>query len=204
MSARISGVKNFESKAVSLLRGLPFSQVQSQSEKAGECGSGATGGAGAADWGFPVWPAEGMEAIGTAVLSAAAFSPSVSAFSAALSAAASLFVSVMAACSCFTSASNCSILFWRTEISCSTVRCGSGFAAADVAWAALVSAPDAGSVLAIKSSCDALVPLVCAIPAQVMPAVIAASVMAFQKIILIKTSRFLRDVSMKQLLLNHG
>src|SRR5277367_4213626 len=33
MSARISGVKNFESKAVSLLRGLPFSQVQSQSEK---------------------------------------------------------------------------------------------------------------------------------------------------------------------------
>src|SRR5271167_935085 len=33
MSARISGVKNFESKATSLLRGLPFSQVQSQSEK---------------------------------------------------------------------------------------------------------------------------------------------------------------------------
>src|SRR5580692_12412510 len=33
MSARISGVKNFESKAVSLLRGLPLSQVQSQSEK---------------------------------------------------------------------------------------------------------------------------------------------------------------------------
>src|SRR5580658_4179018 len=33
MSARISGVKNFESKAVSLLRGLPFNQVQSQSEK---------------------------------------------------------------------------------------------------------------------------------------------------------------------------
>src|ERR1700733_1085125 len=33
MSARISGVKNFESNAVSLLRGLPFSQVQSQSEK---------------------------------------------------------------------------------------------------------------------------------------------------------------------------
>src|SRR3984957_1062406 len=32
MSARISGVKNFESKAVSLLRGLPLSQVQSQSE----------------------------------------------------------------------------------------------------------------------------------------------------------------------------
>jgi len=32
-SALISGVKNFESKAVSLLRGLPFSQVQSQSEK---------------------------------------------------------------------------------------------------------------------------------------------------------------------------
>src|SRR5208282_288334 len=33
MSARISGVKNFESKATSLLRGLPLSQVQSQSEK---------------------------------------------------------------------------------------------------------------------------------------------------------------------------
>src|ERR1700677_3344204 len=33
MSARISGVKNFESKAASLVRGLPFSQVQSQSEK---------------------------------------------------------------------------------------------------------------------------------------------------------------------------
>src|SRR3984957_5313029 len=33
MSARISGVKNFVSKAVSLFRGLPFSQVQSQSEK---------------------------------------------------------------------------------------------------------------------------------------------------------------------------
>jgi hypothetical protein len=32
-SARISGVKNFVSKAVSLLRGLPLSQVQSQSEK---------------------------------------------------------------------------------------------------------------------------------------------------------------------------
>src|ERR1700683_741284 len=37
MSARISGVKNFESKAVSLLRGLPFSQVQSQSEKGAIC-----------------------------------------------------------------------------------------------------------------------------------------------------------------------
>src|ERR1700722_15876478 len=33
MSARISCVKNFESKAVSLFRGLPLSQVQSQSEK---------------------------------------------------------------------------------------------------------------------------------------------------------------------------
>src|SRR5580700_5692561 len=33
MSARISGVKNFESKAASFVRGLPFSQVQSQSEK---------------------------------------------------------------------------------------------------------------------------------------------------------------------------
>src|SRR5580698_7517557 len=33
MSARISGVKNFESKAVSLFRGLLLSQVQSQSEK---------------------------------------------------------------------------------------------------------------------------------------------------------------------------
>src|ERR1700728_3681814 len=33
MSARISGVKNFESKATSLLRGLPLSQLQSQSEK---------------------------------------------------------------------------------------------------------------------------------------------------------------------------
>ena len=33
MSARISGVKNFESKAASLVRGLPLSQVQSQSEK---------------------------------------------------------------------------------------------------------------------------------------------------------------------------
>src|ERR1700722_1720547 len=32
MSALISGVKNFESKATSLLRGFPFSQVQSQSE----------------------------------------------------------------------------------------------------------------------------------------------------------------------------
>src|ERR1700685_7742 len=37
MSARISGVKNFESKAVSLLRGLPLSQVQSQSEKGAIC-----------------------------------------------------------------------------------------------------------------------------------------------------------------------
>src|SRR5579862_354752 len=32
MSARISGVKNLESKADSLVRGLPLSQVQSQSE----------------------------------------------------------------------------------------------------------------------------------------------------------------------------
>src|SRR5208282_3537782 len=33
MSARISGVKNFVSQKISLVRGLPLSQVQSQSEK---------------------------------------------------------------------------------------------------------------------------------------------------------------------------
>src|SRR5271154_1144839 len=33
MSARISGVKNFESQNISFVRGFPFSQVQSASEK---------------------------------------------------------------------------------------------------------------------------------------------------------------------------
>src|ERR1700741_991321 len=50
MSARISGVKNFESQKISFVRGLPFSQVQSASENgsilatlasAGGCACGA-------------------------------------------------------------------------------------------------------------------------------------------------------------------
>src|ERR1700730_8928215 len=42
MSMRISGVKNFESHTASLLRGLPFSQVQSAYAK-GAVGAGFSG-----------------------------------------------------------------------------------------------------------------------------------------------------------------
>src|SRR5260370_2048085 len=47
MSARISGVKNFESQKISFVRGFPFSHVQSASEKgsifffSGTCGKPA-------------------------------------------------------------------------------------------------------------------------------------------------------------------
>src|SRR5580698_1732892 len=49
MSARISGVKNFESQGMSFVRGFPFSQVQSASEKGsiffGPAGSPSAGAA---------------------------------------------------------------------------------------------------------------------------------------------------------------
>ena len=146
-------------------------------------GAGAAAGEGAGAWAI-VPPAGGAVPF-----------PASSSFSAAFSAAVSLLSASDAAFASLTWFSNWSMRLLSASISSSTVGCNCGLAAVVAACVVVASAAEGGSDLAVSSVWLGAVAATCAVQAQQIPAAITASVVAFQRTILIFTSRFSREIN---------